>query len=84
MKRGSVDREKVTLSLPADLVRYADKRASELATSRSQVIGEAVAQRRAQEEEELAREGYAFFAHEAETFAAVSARAVAEAFGDAG
>ena len=80
----AVEREKVTLSLPKELIDYADKRARELSVSRSQVIGEALAQRRAREEEELAREGYAFYARESESFAAVSATAVSEALGHAG
>ena len=84
MARPSLDREKVTLSLPRDLVRYADALATELATSRSQVIASALAAQRAREEDELAREGYAFYAQESEEFAAASMRAVSEALGDAG
>ncbi len=81
MSRRTLDLEKVTLSLPKELVRYADRRAAELSTSRSQVIGDAVADRRAREEEDLAREGYAFYARESEEFAAGSMTAVAEALG---
>ncbi len=84
MARRRLSFERVTVSLPADLVRYADHRAHRLGTSRSQVITEAVAERRARDEEEAAREGYAFYAREAEDFASASFRAVSEAILDAG
>lgn len=83
MARRSLDLEKVTISLPMELLRYADQRATELGTSRSQIIGEAVAERRAREAEELAREGYAFYRGEAEDFAGATLRAVSEVLGDA-
>ena len=70
---------KITISLPADLVEYADRRAREQGTSRSQVIGQALADLQAQEEEQLAAEGYRFYAQEAADFAAASATAVEEA-----
>lgn len=79
MPRRTLDLEKITLSLPKDLVRYADMRAAELGVSRSQLIGEAVAQARSREEEALAREGYAFYRHESEEFAAASLSAVSVA-----
>lgn len=84
MARRVLNVEKITLSLPRDLVHYADKRAAQLATSRSQVVSDALAERRAREEEELAREGYAYYAAESEEFAAISAKAVSEVFGHAG
>jgi metal-responsive CopG/Arc/MetJ family transcriptional regulator len=84
MARRTLELEKVTLSLPRELVRYADARAQELATSRSQVISEALAERRAREEDELAREGYAFYAAESTAFAASSISAFSEALGHAG
>lgn len=84
MARRGLDVEKVTLSIPRDLLRYADRRAAALATSRSQVVGDALVELRRREEEELAREGYAFFAQEAEEFAAMSAKAVSEALSHAG
>ena len=71
--------EKITVSLPKDLVRYADQRATALGVSRSQVIGQAVAGLRAQDKEQLAQEGYLFYAAEAEEFAILSQRAVSEA-----
>lgn len=79
-----LDLEKVTLSLPRALVRYADRRAAELATSRGQIVSEALAECLAREEAELAREGYAFFARESEEFAAASAKAVSKALSHAG
>ncbi|HTE86303.1 MAG TPA: hypothetical protein VK821_16395 [Dehalococcoidia bacterium] len=84
MGRPSLDREKVTLSLPRDLVRYADALATELATSRSQVIADALAERRAREEDELAREGYAFYAQQSEEFAAAVIASFSEVLRDGG
>ncbi|MBI4494760.1 MAG: ribbon-helix-helix protein, CopG family [Chloroflexi bacterium] len=76
--------EKVTVSLPAELVRYADQRAAELGTSRSQVISRALAELQAREQDATAREGYAFYARESQEFAAASLQAVSEAIGHAG
>jgi hypothetical protein len=70
---------KLTISLPAELVDYADRRAEQIGTSRSQVIGQALTQLMTSEEEELAAEGYRFYSAEAEEFAASSGPAVAEA-----
>lgn len=83
MPRRRLTVERVTVSLPADLVRYADHRAARLGTSRSEVITQAVAERRARDEEEAAREGYEFYAAESEGFAAASLVPVSEAIGDA-
>lgn len=71
---------KVTVSLPEELVIYADRRADENGVNRSQVISQALAVLMASDEEKLAAEGYAFFATEAEQFAAASASAVTEAW----
>lgn len=76
--------ERVTVSLPRHLVRYADVRAAQLRTSRSQIIGRALSELEARERDELAREGYAFYAAESEEFAAASGKAVSEALADAG
>ena len=46
---------KVTVSLPAALVRYADERAAALHTTRSQVISRALEEQRTREKDELAR-----------------------------
>ncbi len=70
--------QKVTISLAQDLLRYADQQAEALGRSRSQIIGHALAELRAREADALAREGYAFYAREAEDFAAVSLAASSE------
>lgn len=72
---------KVTISLPEELVVYTDRRADQKGTNRSQVISQALAHLMAFEEEQLAAEGYAFYAAEAEEFASSSDRAIAEAWG---
>lgn len=72
---------KLTISLPADLVEFADAQASRLQTNRSQIIGLALAESKARAEERLAAEGYLFYAQESSAFAESSALAVAEAFG---
>ncbi len=82
--RRSASTEKVTISLPERLVSYANQRASRLGISRSQVIADALIAQEARETEELAAEGYRFYAEEAEAFAAESGPAVAEALRDAG
>ena len=83
MARRAHDLEKVTVSLPRELVRYADSLAAERATSRSAVVSDALAVLRERQESELAREGYAFYAEESAEFAAASMKAVSEAFGRA-
>jgi metal-responsive CopG/Arc/MetJ family transcriptional regulator len=84
MPKGSTDTQKVTISLPRHLLRYADQRAEEVGRSRSQIIGQALAELRAREAEALAREGYAFYAGEAEEFAGASLAAVSEAVSHGG
>jgi metal-responsive CopG/Arc/MetJ family transcriptional regulator len=69
-------RAKITVSLPQYLVRYVDERATALGISRSQVIGQAVAKLQTQEKEQLAQEGYLFYAAEAAEFAGASQQAV--------
>jgi len=70
---------KVTITLPEELVIYADRRADQSGTSRSQVISRALAALMLSEEEALAAEGYQFYAAEAEAFAAMSSAASGEA-----
>jgi hypothetical protein len=65
--------------VPADLLTYADAQARRLKTSRSHFISQALAQRKANDEERLAAEGYRFYAEEACAFAEASAVVVAEA-----
>ncbi len=71
---------KVTVTLPVELVVYADSQAERSGTSRSQVISRALAFLMATEEEQLAAEGYAFYSAEGEEFAASAATATAEAW----
>lgn len=72
---------KVTISLPEELVAFADHKASEQRTTRSDVIGRLLEEHRATELDALAREGYEFFAREAVEFAEQSAIALGEALG---
>ena len=78
----STEIKRVTISLPRGLIRYADERAAALKTSRSALIGRALADFQEREQEALAREGYLFYGQEATEFSAASGRAVAEAIED--
>lgn len=73
---------KVTLTLDRDLVALADAKAAERHTTRNRVLREILAEWRLREREELAREGYEFYADEAREFAEVSSKATAEALSD--
>lgn len=70
---------KITISLPSDLVEFADYVAHQTQTSRSQVISQALAGVRMLEQTRLAEEGYRFYAAEAADFAEASSQAAAEA-----
>ena len=70
---------KITISLPDNLVEFADREAARLSISRSGVIARALSDIKAEEEEQLAAEGYRFYAQEASQFAEASAAATAEA-----
>jgi metal-responsive CopG/Arc/MetJ family transcriptional regulator len=70
---------KITISLPSELVEFAEEQAARLKSTRSQVIGKTLAQAKAAEEENLAAEGYRYYAQESREFAEASAEAVAEA-----
>ena len=70
---------KITLSLPQELVEFADRAARQASTSRSQVISQALASAQAQSEKLQAEAGYRFYARESTEFAQASAAAVAEA-----
>jgi metal-responsive CopG/Arc/MetJ family transcriptional regulator len=69
---------KITISLPDNLVEFADREAARLSLSRSRVIAQALSEIKAEEEERLAAEGYRFYAREASEFAEASAAALAE------
>jgi len=71
--------QKITISIPADLLAYADAQASRLNTSRSRYISQILEQKRASELERLAAEGYGFYASESSVFAEESGPAFAEA-----
>jgi hypothetical protein len=71
---------KVTISLPADLVEYADQQARATNTSRSQVIGAALTAVREDTVAQLAAEGYRFYAAESDDFADATNRMVAESW----
>ena len=75
---------KITISLPAGLVEFADREAARLNISRSRLIARVLSEIKAAEEERLAAEGYSFYAQEASEFAEASGRAVAESFEHAG
>jgi predicted transcriptional regulator len=79
----NISPHKITISLPADLVRFADQLARSSQTSRSQIISMALAEVKARTEEQLAAEGYQFYAQESLDFAAASAPAVAQAIAEA-
>ncbi len=69
---------KITVSLPQELVEFADTVAAAMEISRSEVIADAVAAQREREQARLAAEGYRFYAQEASEFAASSLQAVSE------
>ncbi len=73
---------KVTVSLPEELVEFADSRANERRTTRSGVITDLLDAARRRDLDALAKEGYRFFARESEEFAEASGPAVAEALDD--
>jgi metal-responsive CopG/Arc/MetJ family transcriptional regulator len=76
----AVAMRKITISLPGELVAFADRRAEETHTSRSQIISWVLAEAKARAEARLAAEGYQFYAQEAAEFAAASEGAVAESW----
>ena len=71
---------KIAISLPDELVAYADQQAALAGTSRSQVISTVLAQARERERARLAAEGYRFYAGEAAEFAEASIQAVSAAW----
>ena len=75
---------KVTVSLPASLVEYADQEATRLKISRSQLIARRLAESKMEYEAQLAAEGYRFYAEEASEFAESSLSAASEAFDHVG
>jgi hypothetical protein len=76
-------KEKITVTLSRDLLAYAEKKAAEARISRSRVIAEALEEKKAREELELAAEGYRFYSKESDEFASSSLLAFSEALADA-
>ena len=75
---------KLTISLPTGLVDFVDREAMRLNVSRSKLIADALRDIQAAEDEQLAAEGYHFYAREASDFAQASMSAVAEVLDYAG
>lgn len=73
---------KVTISLPDDLIEFADQRAQSTGSNRSQVIGWALREVKSRTQAQLAAEGYQFYAQEAGEFAEASSTLVAAAWSD--
>jgi hypothetical protein len=61
--------QKVTVYLPSELVVFADEEASRQHTSRSHVVSQALARLKGLVEEQVAIEGYLYYAKEAAEFA---------------
>jgi len=80
MSHQDVTVRKLTISLPSSLVDFADQEAARLKISRSRLIARALAEAEAARKQQLAAEGYRFYAGEAAEFAAASAGAAAEAW----
>lgn len=74
----STSMRKITISLPENLVDFADRMARQGDTSRSRVISRALAEAQARAEQQLAEEGYRFYAGESIESAQATAQAVAE------
>jgi len=70
---------KITISLPHHLLEFADRKAAEKGTNRSQWIAEMIAQRAITERDKLAAEGYRFYGQEAKEFATACLSAASEA-----
>jgi hypothetical protein len=72
--------QRVSITMPAELIAFADNQAETLQTSRSQVISMALAAAKESHDEGLAAEGYRFYSAEAAAFAHAAAEATAEAW----
>jgi metal-responsive CopG/Arc/MetJ family transcriptional regulator len=77
-----VTSRKVTVSLSEDLLSFADSKASELGMTRSRLIGRALEELRLREKDQLAVEGYRFYAQESREFADATAEAFSEVIDD--
>ncbi len=78
------DTTKVTISMPRELLAFADRMADALGLTRSGFIAATLEKARERQLAQLAAEGYRFYSAEADEFAAASESAVAEALDDVG
>ena len=78
----AAETKKVTISMPRELIAFADRMADALGLTRSGFIAETLERARKRELERLAAEGYQFYSSESSEFAAASEAAVAEAMDD--
>ena len=78
----ATESKKVTISMPHELLAFADRMAEALGLTRSGFIAETLEKARERELERLAAEGYRFYSDESSEFAAASESAVAEAMDD--
>ena len=78
----ATDTKKVTISMPHELLVFADKMADALGLTRSRFIADTLEKAREQEVKRLAAEGYQYYSSEAGEFAGASEAAVAEAMDD--
>ncbi len=74
--------KKVTISVPGELLAFADRMAKKAGSTRSGFISSVLIEVRERELERLAAEGYRYFGLEAQEFAAASGCAVAEVIGE--
>lgn len=74
MNTTSTGHVKVTISLPNELIRYADQEAARTRQSRSEVISRALALAQKVRKDEMAARGYALYAQESEEFASDAQR----------
>ena len=78
----ATETKKVTISMPQELLVFADKMADALGLTRSGFIAETLEKARKEELQRLGAEGYQFYSSESSEFAAASEAAVAEAMDD--
>lgn len=78
----SITAQKVTVSLPTDLIAFADEVAIRQGISRSKFIADLIAEYKVRRQDIMAAEGYRFYAQEAENFAAASHSATVEGWGN--
>lgn len=78
----ATETKKVTISMPQELLVFADKMADALGLTRSGFIAETLEKARKGELQRLGAEGYQFYSSESSEFAAASEAAVAEAMDD--